>query len=142
MDPVVAVIAGLIATAVFTGWMSTAPAMGFPNMDMIGLMGTMLTPHTAAAYAVGTAFHFVTGTALAFLYVWLWTRGWGQPTWPWGLAYGAVHGMLSLALLPGLLKVHPRPPRIAPTVGLMLGMILGHLIYGVIVAVTYARMAN
>lgn len=43
MDIIAIVTAGLVGTVVLTTLMYAAPLMGLPKMDMIGMMGTMVT---------------------------------------------------------------------------------------------------
>lgn len=82
------------------------------------------------------------GVILAAIYVGLWELGWGDPTWGWGLLYGFVHGLIALASLPLMLKNASPAPTMPMTVGLILGMIVGHVVYGVLVALTYGALAG
>lgn len=142
MDIVAVVVAGLVATVVLTLLMYGAPLMGLSRMDMIGMMGTMFTGNKTAAYAIGTVSHFGMGVILALIYVWLWSLGLGDATWGWGVLYGAGHGLVALGSLPLMLKVHPRPPSMAMTPAVIIGMLLGHVVYGVLVALTYRALAS
>jgi len=41
MNVLAAIIAGLVGTVVLTMFMSMAPKMGMPKMDMVGMLGSM-----------------------------------------------------------------------------------------------------
>lgn len=142
MDPIAAIIAGLAATAVMTALIYLGPMMGMPRMDMVGMLGTMVSPDQRVAYPLGTVIHFVDGAIIALIYALLWSRGLGDPTWIWGLVFGAVHGVIAIAALPMMLRIHPRPPAISPSMTVIVGMMMGHLVYGLLVALVYPAVAG
>lgn len=49
--------------------------------------------------------------------------------------------MIAIAALPLMLRMHPRPPDMSLTTPVIVGMILGHVIYGLVVALSYAALA-
>jgi hypothetical protein len=142
VDIVAIVYAGIIATAALTLVLYLGYLLGLPEMDMVGLTGTMITPNRGAAYLVGTLSHFSVGVLMAVLYAWLWNRGVGEPNWWWGLFYGAIHGLIAVVLLPMLLRLHPQRLVLTSEVGAAVSMILSHLIYGLLVAVLYGVFAG
>jgi hypothetical protein len=142
MDPAAVVAAGLIATAADTLLIYALPALGFPRLDLLGLVGSYFTSRRRMAYVLGTLVHFGGGVGLAFLYAWLWSRGWGAPTWGWGLLFGAIQGVLAMIAFPLALATHPRPPQAGLPLGWLLEMFLGSTLYGLVAAVIYAALAG
>lgn len=110
MDIISAIIAGLIATAVMTVLMYMMPAMGMPKMDIVGMLGTMFTADRGTANVIGAVLHFMMGAIFAIIYAWLWANVVGDPTWWWGLIFGAVHGVIAIIAMPLMMRMHPRPP--------------------------------
>jgi len=102
-----AIIAGLVGTAVMTAIMSMAPYMGFPKMDMIGMLGTMFTEPGTGAIVLGAVVHFMMGAIFAVVYVFLWTNVVGDPTWLWGLIFGILHGIIAIVVMPMMKGIHP-----------------------------------
>ncbi len=140
MNIIGAVAAGLIGTAIMTMLMYSAPMMGMPKMDIMGMLGTMVTPRKETATGLGLVIHFMMGVIFALIYAFLWRLGIGSATWLWGLIFGAVHGVIAIVMMPMMLRMHPRPPVIASGPMTMAGQLMGHLVYGLIVALVYAAL--
>lgn len=138
MDIVGAIVAGLAGTAVMTALMYMAPTMGMPKMDIIGMLGTMVAAKRDTATILGVVMHFMMGVIFAIVYALLWSAGIGDPTWIWGVIFGAVHGVVVIAMMPIMMRMHPRSPEMAGGPQLMAGQLMGHLVYGVVVALVYA----
>ncbi len=113
--------------AIMTALMYLAPAMGIPKMDMLGMMGTMFTAKPEPAMIIGTLFHFTMGVIFALIYTWLWSVGIGAATWLWGLIFGAVHGVVAVGVMPVMLGMHPRPPKMETGPMMAVGAIMRHL---------------
>ena len=140
MEILDAIIAGLVGTAVITAIMYMGPYMGFPEMDIIGMLGTMFVERGTGAVTLGTIIHFTLGAIFAIIYLFLWQElGLGDPIWWWGIIYGLVHGLLVVAMMPVVQRVHPRPEGFEMGSGTMAiaGMLMGHAIFGLVVAVVY-----
>lgn len=140
MSVLAAVIAGLVATAVMTLLIYVGPMMGMPKMDMIGMLGTMFTEDRGQATIIGGVVHFMMGILFALIYAWLWSIGVGAATWLWGLVFGAVHGVLAIVAMPMMLNVHPRPPKMELGPMMVAGIMMGHLVFGLVVALVYAAL--
>lgn len=137
MNVLGAIVAGLAATAVMTMMMYAAPLMGMPKMDIAGMLGTMFVSKEKTARVVGMAMHFMMGVVFALIYALLWSLGLGSATWWWGLIFGAVHGFGAIVMIPILMRMHPRPLEMARGPLMMAGQLMGHLVYGLVVALVY-----
>lgn len=143
-----AVVAGIVATIVFTMILMMAPKMGMPKMDIVSLLGSMFS--AKSNLMLGWMMHLMMGVIFALIYAFLWSRGIGAATWTSGLIFGAVHwliiGMI-MAMIPmlhvGIKSGAVKAPGLWMTGnggGLMafMGGLVGHMIYGVVVALVYA----
>jgi uncharacterized membrane protein YagU involved in acid resistance len=138
MDISSAIWAGLIGTAVMTVLIYAGPTMGMPKMDMIGMLGKMFTGNGSIAYPLGTIIHFMMGALFAIVYAWLWSLGLGSASWGWGIVYGLVHGLVAAMVMPMMIRMHPRPPEMRMGPMTVTGILMGHLVFGLTVALVYA----
>ena len=138
MDIAGAFVAGLAGTAVMTVLMYVAPMMGMPKMDIVGMLGSMFTTNKGVATVLGLIAHFMTGVVFALIYALLWSIGLGSATWLWGLVFGAVHGIVAIVMIPLLMRMHPRAPEMAGGAMAKAGMLMAHMVYGLVVALVYA----
>src|SRR3970040_1743297 len=130
MNIIGSIIAGLLGTLVMTLLMYMAPLMGMPKMDIIGMLGTMFTGSEGTARMLGTLAHFMMGVIFAIIYALLWSVGIGSPTWFWGFVFGAVHGVVAIVMMPVMTKMHPRPPQMESSPLMVVGLLMGHLVFG------------
>lgn len=142
MAIVPAIIAGLIGTVVITILMYGGPMMGMPRMDIIGMIGTMVAEPGGTARAVGTVGHFMMGAIFAVIYALLWSAGIGAPIWWWGLIFGVTHGLIIAFIgMPAMTGMHPRAPAQEEGPKALIGTLMGHAIFGLVVALSYAALA-
>ena len=137
-----AILSGLAGTLIMTVMMYLAPAMGMPKMDIIGMLGTMFTPNQSVARIFGIVAHFMMGAVFAIIYVLLWSLGIGSPSWLWGVIFGAAHGVVAMLTMPMMMKMHPRPPEMDSGATMMAGLLVGHIVFGLVVALTYSALAG
>ncbi|MDT8304379.1 MAG: hypothetical protein RRC07_00470 [Anaerolineae bacterium] len=135
-----AIIAGLVGTAVMTALMYLGPRMGMPEMDMIGMLGTMVTADEGLAKPIGAVIHFMMGAIFAIIYAFVWANLFGAPTWLWGLVFGAIHGVIAIVTMPMMIRMHPRPPAMQMGPQMMMGILMGHLVFGLVVALVYGAL--
>jgi hypothetical protein len=145
-----AVLAGLGGTISISMVMALAPQMGMPAMDIVGMLGAMFSKESNRP--LGWMIHLMMGVVFALIYALLWTIGIGTVSPTWGIVFGIVHWLL-VGLMMGMMPMMhvgiksggaQRAPR-APGVfmlnngGMMafVGGLMGHAIYGVVVAVIY-----
>jgi uncharacterized membrane protein YagU involved in acid resistance len=140
MDFISAIIAGLVGTLVMTILMYLAPLMGMPKMDIIGMLGTMFSTNRGTARIIGIIVHFMMGAVFGIIYAFLWSLGIGSPTWVWGLIFGFVHAILFMIAMPVMMNMHPCPPEMERNTLSVVGQLMGHMAFGLVVALTYAAL--
>jgi hypothetical protein len=148
MNVLGAVIAGVVGSAVFSMVLGVAPRMGMPRMDIVGLLGSMFG---APNRLLGWIMHLMMGMIFGLIYTFLWAQGVLAPTWLGGLVFGAVQwlvvgmimGMMPLMHL-GIRRGAVKAPGLWMTnTGGMLafaGGLMGHLVFGIVVALVYALL--
>ncbi len=146
MHIVGAIVAGLAGTIVMSMLLVMAPRMGMPKMDIVGMLATMFTP--SGNTGLGWGMHLMMGVVFALIYAGLWSAGLGSATLVGGLAFGAVHWLVVGLVMGGVPMMHAgvragtaKAPGLYMTAeGGMLslaGGLMGHLVYGLVVAVVY-----
>jgi len=137
-----AVAAGLVGTVVMTCLMLVAPVVGLPRLAIGQLLSTLLAVSIAflpIGPATGWALHVAFGVLLAIIYAAAFAgRLPGSP-----LARGALYGVLVFVLA---------QLTFMPLVGagvfsrgdvpMILGSLLGHLVYGGLVGIIYGEPAS
>ena len=132
-----ATAAGVIGTAVITALWQVEPAIGLPRIAVGHILSTFMAvsvAHLNVGIAGGWVVHFIVGILLALLYAGVFAeRLPGSPIWR-----GATYGMLVFILAQALFM---------PLVGggffsrgdveLLLGSLLGHIAYGIVVGWIY-----
>ncbi len=137
------VVAGLVGTAVITALMYAGPMMGMPKMDIAQLLGSMVLPQGSSALAMGMMAHFVMGIIFVVIYAAVWTATGIAVTWWSGLIFGLVHTMVAAGGMAVMMPMHKEvragrleSPMAGGAKGLM-GMLMGHLVFGLVVALVY-----
>ena len=164
---IAALVAGLAGTAVMSMMMRMSGAMGMTDMPPMELVtGSMMTGDESRAKQVGIMLHWIMmgtivfgiGYALVFTAV-------DSASWLTGLLLGAGHGLVvGLVFMPMMPAMHPRmsaDPAIAGTAGTVdgsvqlrspgvlgsrwggmtpVGMVMGHIVYGVVAALVYSAI--
>jgi len=142
--------AGAIATLVMTAIMYMGKAM-MPRqmpMDILYMLGSMMTLQKTPAYLTGTMLHAGAGIGYAAIHVALFVAfDFEDNLWAWGLLFGAVHWAIMGMVMGMMGSMHPRmksgdvpapgffvmnfPPMNA------MGFLMVHLVYGVLVGALY-----
>jgi len=146
MNIVAAVIAGVVGTAAMSMLMVVGPKMGMPKMAIWDMLGSMFDPRGNSL--LGWIAHFMMGAVFALVYAALWSTGIGAPTLLWGILFGAVHFVVVGLMMGGLPMLHagvkagtvPAPGVLMLNSGPMglMGGLVGHLLYGLVVTLVYA----
>jgi hypothetical protein len=137
-----AAVAGLVGTAVMTGLMLLAPLIGLPRLAIGSLLSTLLAVSVAflpIGPATGWVLHGLFGILLAVVYAAAFAGRLPGPP----LARGALYGILVFLLA---------EVTFMPLVGagvfsrgdvpMILGSLLGHLVYGGLVGFMYGEPAS
>ncbi len=124
-------IAGMVATAVMTGIMFLAPMMGLPKMNpaemLSGMMGVPLI--------VGYMMHFMIGVIFAALYVYLFNpKVHIHSKLLKGVLFGFAVFIFAQVMLLIIGKMMPMPMAQDNIVLMMVGSLIGHLVFGIVVA--------
>ena len=137
------IVAGLMAGVVFGMMMQMmmAPTPDGGQMPMIAMVGQIVGSPTARA---GWLYHLFNSAVIGAIFGWLLggrVHGYGS-AFAWGAAYGFGWWSLgSLILMPVLLGMPAFAPLMMPPMRMVaMGSLIGHLIYGLILAGAFARL--
>ena len=137
------IVAGLIAGVVFGVMMQmmTAPTPNGGKMPMMAMVAKVVR---SDSIAVGWVYHLFNSAVIGAMFGWLFgnrATSYGSG-FGWGAAYGVIWWVLgALILMPMFLGM----PAFAPLKMMMpvaLGSLVGHLMYGVILGVLFARFRS
>lgn len=151
MNILAAVVAGVVATLAMTAVMSMAPAMGLPRMEIPKMLGSMFVRDGGAANGLGLMLHLMMGVVFAIIYAIGFTALNAAPTWYTGVLFASAHWLVAMLVMGMMGSVHPRIREgVMSDIGVFMlklgtmapvGALMGHWIYGVVVAVVYAGLA-
>ena len=161
-----ALLAGFVGSVGITALMKIANNAGMTDMPGMPLvLGSMFTDEPRAAKGIGMFVHvgvigsLVFGTVYAALFT-----AFDTSSWLAGVAIGAVHGVVTAVVMSGMGLMHPKmtpasavsgtvdvsgeriqiaePGALATNYGgrTPVGILVGHLVYGVIVALIYGAI--
>lgn len=151
MHIVAGVFAGVVGTAAFSMVMALAPRMGMPKMAIWEMLGSMFNPQ--GNIALGWAAHFMMGVIFAIVYTALWSAGVGSASVSVGALFGLVHWLI-VGIMMGAMPMMHAGIQVgaveAPGVymikndGLMgfVGGTIGHIVFGIVVALAYSAVAG
>ena len=127
-----ALIGGIIGTAVMTLVMMIAPMMGMPKMSPPAMLSMMM----GFPIAVGWMMHFMIGIIFAMVYAFFFINVVKKVSY--NILKGAIFGMTDFIfaqIMMGIMgMMFPMPPMEGNMMLMMAGSILGHLIFGITVA--------
>ncbi len=141
------IIAGFVASIVFSIFIGMARAMGMTSMSIEKTLGAMFGEGTGATLA-GWAMHFVSGIIFAVIYVSIFNSVGTTNGWLGGAVIGLVHGLLVGSIVMPIMGIaHPAirtgnimaPGFFAKNAGTMtpVGLIVGHVIFGAVLGGIY-----
>lgn len=167
----IGLVAGFAGTVVMSAAMAMAKRANMTEMPPIPLiMGTMMAGDRRRATMLGTFAHYVVMGSVVFglAYAWLFSA-FDSSSWLIGLVIGAVHGLVVGAIaMPMMPAMHPRMEPATTGLGgetvtesggetrlsaagfmgirwggmTPVGMLMGHMIYGVVVALVYGALVD
>ncbi len=127
------IIGGIIATAVMTAVMMIAPMMGMPKMSPPAMLSMM----TGFPIIVGWLMHFMIGIIFAMAYAFLFIKVVQKVSN--NILKGAIFGFAvfifaQIAMVMMGAMMGGMPPMEGSMMLMMIGSIMGHVIYGITVA--------
>ena len=145
MNIIGAIVAGLAGTVVISMLMAMAPKMGMPKMAIWEMLGTMFSKQGNPA--LGWIVHFMMGVIFAIIYAALWAAGIGSATLLSGVVFGVAHFLVAGLMMGGMPMLHAgikagtvkAPGVLMLNTGVMglMGGLIGHAVYGLVVALVY-----
>jgi hypothetical protein len=143
-----AIIWGVVATFAITLSSMMGTAMGMTRMDLLDLLGGMMAPpHTPASRVIGALVHHVNGALLAVAWAYGAALAGAPANWASALVWGVIVWLLGLLMMTTIGAVHPAirrgqqddPGPAATHFGriTLVGGLLGHLVYGAVLGLTY-----
>ena len=133
-----AVVAGLAGTAVMTIIMLEGPLMGMPAMNI----GRMLGGFMGIPEAPGWVVHFMIGTILAMIYVYVFSTR--LPGYPWlrGTLYAVLPWFASQILVNPMMGAGVFASNTPAPFMMVMGSLMGHVIYGAVVGGVYGGRSS
>ena len=150
---VAAVVAGVVATVVMTIVMYMGKAMMPQQMPMniLHMLGTMMTRSTGPAYMMGAMMHGVMGVIFALVHVALFVAFGLEALVAWGILFGVVHWVIAGMGMGMMGTMHPvvrsgemmAPGPFVKNLPMMnvMGFLMVHVIYGLVVGGLYQALA-
>lgn len=136
-----AILAGVVATAVMTIVGMIAPVMGLPKMNPAEMLSGML----GVPIALGWIMHFMVGIIFASAYVFWFNQKVRINSKLWkGMLFGVAVFVFAQIMMALMSMVMPMPSGSEDDsmVLMMIGSLLGHIVYGVIVALMVPLQAS
>ncbi|MDO8367454.1 MAG: hypothetical protein Q7T20_11695 [Saprospiraceae bacterium] len=125
------VLAGIIGTAVMTMVMFIAPMMGMPKMSPPEMLAAMMS----VPVSLGWAMHFMIGIIFALGYVYLFApRVKTQNLFVKGAIFGFAAFIFAQIIMAVMGMFLPIPEMEGSMLAMIIGSILGHVVYGITVA--------
>ena len=132
-----AIIAGSTGRMAMLLLIYGGPLIGLPRIDVVSMLGSLAAPNKQDAVTLGGAIHFSMGVLFAIIYVALWSIGIGKPLWWWGIVFGAIHGLLVIALLYRFTHNYPQLSESLNSFPVWASILLNHIVFGVVVSLVY-----
>lgn len=127
-----ALLGGIVGTAVMTAVMMIAPMMGMPKMSPPSILSMMM----GFPIIVGWLMHFMIGIIFAMAYAFIFINLVNKVSN--NILKGAIFGMAAFAFAQIMMAImgmmFPMPPMEGSMMLMMVGSIMGHVIFGITVA--------
>lgn len=141
MDVLSAAISGFIGTIAMIAVIYVFPlVLRSTPLNIPLFVGSLLSSRPRVAGLLGTGILLFNGSAIACLGRLVWRFGTGAEGLLEGLGFGALLGLLSIAVMKIMLVAHPKATEMRPVPQLLVAFTLwvGHLAYGACVALVLA----
>ena len=136
------ILAGIIGTAFMTLIIMVAPVMGMPKMSPPKILSGMI----GMPIFVGWIMHFIIGIVFAFAYTFLFKVNISN-VWVKGAVFGVIVFVFAQIMMAILSAMIPMSAMEGSKVLLMMGSLMGHIVFGLAVAktvgdVSYANQSS
>lgn len=141
MDAKRATVAGVIGTAVLTALWLVEPSIGLPKIAIGQILSSIMSvsvAHSSVGAVGGWIVHFIVGILLALIYAWMFVGRLSGPSVVRGMIYGALVFVVAQCVFMPLVGAGFFA---RGDVELLIGSLLGHLVYGGVVGWIYDRPA-
>ncbi len=141
MDVLRAVMSGLLGTIAMIAVIYVFPlALRSRPLNIPLFVGSLLSSRPRVAGLLGTGILLFNGAVIACFGRLIWHFGSGAQGLLEGLGFGALLGLLSIAVMKIMLVVHPEATEMRPASQFLVAFTLwvGHLAYGGCVALVFA----
>ncbi len=154
MDWSLAIWAGVVGGIAMTVMMTLARMMGVVEVNMAMYQGCMITgkDHGGGTWIAGLLMHLMLSALIATLYALAFEMIWGRATWWLGMINAVVHWLIAgmvLRMFDGMnLCVEDGRMRAFGVYGknygtmMVVGFLMGHLLYGAIVGAIYRVLGS
>ncbi len=125
-------IGGIIATMAMTAMMMIAPMMGMPKMSPPSMLAMMMGMPIAAGWLM----HFMIGIIFALSYAFFFNRVLQQVQNPVvkGAIFGIIVFLFAQIMMALMGRVFSMPPMEGNPGLMMMGSLVGHMVYGIVVS--------
>ena len=126
------ILAGIIGTAIMTMVMKVAPLMGMPKMSPPSMLAGML----GLPIVVGWLMHFMIGISFAFAYTFVFkTKVNLSNIYIKGIIFGFAAFVFAQIMMKAMGAMMPMPVMEGPMILNFMGSLIGHIVFGVAVAI-------
>lgn len=127
------IVAGVAATAVMTVLMMMGPVMGMPEMNI----GKMLGGFMGIGDSLGWVAHFMIGTVLGFIYVYVFLGKLPGAPWLKGAIYGLIPWLISQVMVNPMMGAGVFASNMPDPMMMVMGSFMGHVVYGAVLGAVY-----
>ena len=129
-----AILAGIVGTVVMTAVIMVGPMMGMPEMPIPEMLAGML----GAPVAVGWVMHFMIGISLAIGYVQFFKVPIENLVLK-GVIFGVIAFVFAQVGMMAMVKMGLVTPPPGSMAMMVMGRLIGHIIFGIAVALTVGK---
>ncbi len=127
------IVAGVVATATMTVLMMMGPMMGMPEMNI----GKMLGGFMGIGDSLGWVAHFMIGTVLGFIYVYVFLSKLPGAPWLKGAIYGLIPWLVSQVMVNPMMGAGVFASNMPDPMMMVMGSLMGHVVYGAVLGAVY-----
>ncbi|MGS0748770.1 DUF6789 family protein [Halpernia sp. GG3] len=131
------ILAGIIGTVIMTVVMMIAPMMGMPKMSPPAMLSGMM----GMPIFVGWIMHFMIGIVFALAYTYLFNVNISN-LWAKGAVFGVLAFIFAIMMMMIMSTMMPLPKMEGSMMLMIMGALVGHIIFGMAVANTVGEVSQ